>query len=139
MKNLITILLLLVTTFSIYAHDLILRPDLTKSPGFFCTKENQDFKELRYKEQIAVCKRNVSVQRKNKVYASYGIQQADKVTYTIDHVVPLSMGGSNDELNLWPQHKDISSVNLEFRVFKLIEADKISHKEALDLIYAVKK
>lgn len=140
MKHLTTILLLLATTFSISAFGgLVLRPDLGKTPGFYCTKESGDFKAYRYKEQIATCNRNVSPELKQKIYESYGIPKEERQLYTIDHMVPLSMGGSNDQINLWPQLKDITSAQLELRIFLLLDAGRLSVREAQDIVLSIKK
>lgn len=48
-----------------------------------------------------------SMQTILKVYKSYGISINDK-SYSIDHLVPISLGGSNDIKNLWP----IKSIDL---------------------------
>lgn len=37
------------------------------------------------------------------VYAAYGVPSSSTDSYPIDHLVPLSLGGSNDSANLWPQ------------------------------------
>jgi hypothetical protein len=42
-----------------------------------------------------------SIQIITKVYKSYGIQISDK-SYSINKLVPASLGGSNDIKNLWP-------------------------------------
>lgn len=118
---------------------LVLRPDLNKTPGFYCTKENPDFKEFRYKDHVAVCNRNVTQAKRDRIYKAYGVAKADQPLYTIDHMVPLAMGGSNDERNLWPQPKEISSAGLEFRVYNLISNDRINIQESLDLVLSVKK
>ena len=48
--------------------------------------------------------RNVSVSTKKKIFASYGIAYPVPFgSYEIDHLVPLSLGGSNDIANLWPK------------------------------------
>ena len=38
---------------------------------------------------------------RNAVFASYGVRGAD-TGYVLDHLVPLSLGGSNARANLWP-------------------------------------
>lgn len=48
--------------------------------------------------------RNVSVSLKKKVFAQYGISYPVPFgSYEIDHLIPLSLGGSNDIANLWPK------------------------------------
>lgn len=47
--------------------------------------------------------RDVTTHVKNQVYAAYGITQRRAKQYEIDHLINLSIGGSNDLSNLWPQ------------------------------------
>ena len=47
--------------------------------------------------------RNVSTSTKRRVYAGYGITKRLPGQYEVDHLVNLSIGGSNDISNLWPE------------------------------------
>ena len=47
--------------------------------------------------------RNVSVETKKQVYASYGIFSHVTGEYEVDHLISLELGGSNDVANLWPE------------------------------------
>ena len=47
--------------------------------------------------------RRVTHATKNAVFTAYGIQPTDRADMEIDHLVPLSLGGSNWPSNLWPQ------------------------------------
>lgn len=40
---------------------------------------------------------------KSRVFAEYGIGRLRRLLYTIDHLVPLELCGTNDIRNLWPQ------------------------------------
>jgi hypothetical protein len=100
----------------------------------FCSKKDPDFLEIRYQAKVAVCKRSVSSSTKAQVYEDYSIPVSDQKSYTIDHLVPLSMGGSNNRWNLWPQHKDISTANYEGELYRSLNSAKISHQEALNSI-----
>jgi hypothetical protein len=76
------------------------------TPGSFCTPDNPDFKEFRYEAQVPVCVRNVTTERKDEIMTRYGLPVGDRYKYEIDHCIPLSMGGSNFDDNLWPQPRD---------------------------------
>ena len=47
--------------------------------------------------------RNVPTSTKNRVYAEYGITRRLPGQYEVDHLVNLSIGGSNSIANLWPE------------------------------------
>jgi hypothetical protein len=113
-----------------------IRPDPALTWGSFCSPRDQDFLELR--GSVAVCRRNVWTAVKNRVYAAYGIAAANRGEYTIDHLVPLSLGGSNRPDNLWPQHKSISSVRLETDLHLRFSRGLITHQEALGELLAAK-
>jgi hypothetical protein len=49
------------------------------------------------------CRRCVSRAMREAVFREYGISPADSSEYEIDHLIPLELGGSNDQDNLWPQ------------------------------------
>jgi hypothetical protein len=118
--------------------ELVLNPKNTLTPGWHCDVKNPDFIEARYAEKIAICKRNVSTTLKNKIYTAYTVPVSERSLYTIDHKIPLSLGGSNDSQNLWPQLKTISTATMEGLVFNLINANRIKHQEALNLVLSMK-
>lgn len=112
-------------------------PNLERTPGKLC-----EHGVTRYAQQITYCERNVSTGTKNTVIREYDeklgydIRQMNRNDFKIDHFIPLSIGGSNDEENLWPQHKSIYAYSdkIELYVFQLMEADKILQKEAIELV-----
>jgi len=78
--------------------DPILVPDPVKSPGKVMEKSMEKLCISGYSGTV----RNVSNKKKKQIFDTYGINpRSDK--FEIDHRVPLSIGGSNDKLNLWPQ------------------------------------
>jgi hypothetical protein len=112
-------------------------PNPEKTPGKLCDRGT-----TRYAQQITYCERNVSSGTKNTVIRDYDeelgfeIRQMSRNDFKIDHFIPLSIGGSNDEENLWPQHKSIYAYSdkIELYVFQLMEKDKILQKEAIALV-----
>lgn len=124
------------------AYGFPLTPDKTKTYGTYCTTKDKDFKEFRYKEQIPYCNRNVDSNTKNYIYNSYSIPKEDRKEYTIDHLIPLALGGNNNVHNLWPEHISLrdsridptTGIKLEFLYFEKMRAGTITQKEAIDKI-----
>lgn len=48
-------------------------------------------------------RRKVTIGMKQRVAAAYGVRWADRSRYEFDHLIPRSLGGADDERNLWPQ------------------------------------
>lgn len=117
-----------------------LKPDLSKTPSSLCTPNNPDFFEYRYHEKIAYCKRHVSLSLKDHIYKSYGINSHCKGRYTIDHFIPLSIGGDNNLKNLWPEHVLIKAKrrNLEENIYKDLLNGKITQATAIKTIISAK-
>ncbi len=128
------------TSFSgqIGSHKFPDGPHLEVTPGDLCDSPD----EIRYPSKIAYCKRNVETKLKNKIFAQYDKELGYDCTklprgdFKIDHFIPLSIGGSNDEKNLWPQHKSVykHSDPVESKLAVLIAEDKISQDKAIELI-----
>lgn len=78
-------------------------PDWGITPGRLCTTEDPDFAEYRYAERVPYCKRNVSVAKKKRVAQQYGVPWENASRYEFDHLIPVCVGGSSQEDNLWPQ------------------------------------
>jgi hypothetical protein len=113
-------------------------PNTNKTPGAICENES----EYRYPEHIKYCERNVSTSTKNKIIAEYDkefgfdCQKMNRGDFKIDHFIPLSIGGSNDVKNLWPQHKSVYKITdpLESEVANLIVKAKIKQADAIRVI-----
>jgi hypothetical protein len=62
--------------------------------------------------------RFVTVNMRRHVLAAYGVAWADRDQVELDHLIPRSIGGADDILNLWPQpwadahRKDVREVAL---------------------------
>lgn len=112
-------------------------PNSEMTPGKLCTHGT-----TRYAQQITYCERNVSSGEKNAIIADYDqelgfkIRSMNRMDFKIDHFIPLSIGGSNDVENLWPQHKSVYAYSdkLELLLFQAMEADKIKQMDAIRVI-----
>lgn len=115
-------------------------PRIDQTPGKVCTHEDKDYQGLRYPEKIAYCKRNVSEGLKKRAYDDYQVPKEKQKDYTIDHLIPLAIGGSNDIKNLWPEHKEVKATRptLEWTVYKALESGSITQKDAIDTIQTEK-
>lgn len=111
-------------------------PNPEIAPGALCTTEDSDFHEYRYAERIVYCKRKVSKRLKNELYRIYGIPLKCKGAYTIDHIIPLSIGGNNRAENLWPEHKSIKRTrqNLEYDLYLALRKASITQEFAVNTI-----
>ncbi len=114
-----------------------IHPDQQMTPGKLCERGTK-----RYAQQITYCERNVSSGEKNAIIADYDnelgfkIRSMNRGDFKIDHFIPLSIGGSNDVENLWPQHKSVYAYTdrLELLLFQAMEADKIAQAKAIEVM-----
>ena len=74
-------------------------PDRSCTPGYVTSATRSQVCTPGYATSV----RNVTQGTKNAVYASYGVRVRLPGQYEVDHLVPLSLGGSNDPRNLWPE------------------------------------
>lgn len=111
-------------------------PDPSMTEGSLCSPKDPDFQRYRYDEQIPYCKRNVSRGDKKDIYRAYGVPRECQKEYTIDHFIPLSIGGTNHRDNLWPEHKSIKALrqHLEEDLYKKISQGEITQGEAVRII-----
>jgi hypothetical protein len=110
------------------------RQDLTY--GRLCSVRNPDFESYRYTERIPYCERNVSKEQREKIYNRYRIPVSCRGRYTIDHFIPLSIGGDNSDANLWPEHKLVKATRpqLEQELYLALSWGRIAQKNAIELI-----
>jgi hypothetical protein len=121
------------------ASPVPITPDPEITTGDLCTPKDTDFEGYRYKENVPTCVRDVTWERKTKIYEAYNVPLKCRSFYTVDHYLPLSMGGSNHDTNLWPEHKDIKATrqNLEQELYGQLRQGLISQKQALEqIVYA---
>jgi hypothetical protein len=76
--------------------------------------------------------------RSDLIYGRYGIARSDRMQFTIDHLVPLEIGGADVVENLWPEPRrslagewdDTRKDQLERRLAILVCAGKLDVREA---------
>jgi hypothetical protein len=127
-------LLLLLISFS--ALSFPITPNRSLSPGELCSRNNPDFKEYRYSERIAYCQRNVSYELREAVCERDGVE--NRQGYKVDHIVPLSIGGSNSAKNLWCQHLSIDTEELEFKLYEMVRDGDLSRDLAVERLLRCK-
>jgi hypothetical protein len=116
------------------------QPSLT--PGALCKTPSA----RRYPEKIAYCERDVDGETKDEVVqrydATFGYQVAriGRHKFKIDHYIPLCMGGSNEESNLWPQHPSVYEITdpLEPVLCQKMAEGKLKQADAVQLIKKAK-
>ncbi len=138
------LLLIALTTLSLQVFagsNYPLRPDNRLTPGKLCDLPV----EYRYAEQIAYCGRDVATETKAEIFAAYRrlgypMSSSNRADYKIDHYIPLCMGGSNDEVNLWPQHVSIYNItdSIEALACEKMKKGRLSQAKAVKYIVTVK-
>ncbi len=118
------------------------QPDTELTPGGMCLNPDR----LRYPEQIPYCERDVDSSLKKEIIRTYDrelgyeIGQMNRQDFKIDHFIPLSLGGSNTEENLWPQHKSVyvHTDNIEGLLHQALERALLKQAEAVEKMRHVK-
>ena len=107
-------------------------PDPKLTPGDTFEVTAQDVCVPGYAKKV----RAVPAWLKRQAYAEYGITQYKTGDYEVDHLIPLSLGGSNSIRNLWPQSTKTAPWNsyvkdaLERKLHKLVCAGQLDLKTA---------
>ena len=137
-------LLLALSLHEVWAGGFPRGPNLELTPGRICSRSNSN--KTRYPERIAYCDRNVNYDTKENIIdmydqkLGYSIGNMDRQEFKIDHLIPLCAGGSNDMVNLWPQHKSVYTITdpLEPIVCRKMGEGKLLQKDAVALILEAK-
>src|SRR6516165_376897 len=107
-------------------------PDPKLTPGDTFEVTAQDVCVPGYAKKV----RAVPAWLKRQAYAEYGITQYKTGDYEVDHLIPLSLGGSNSIRNLWPQSTRTSPWNsfvkdaLERKLHEFVCAGRLDLKTA---------
>lgn len=118
-------------------------PNLEMTPGTVC--KNASYQ--RYPERINYCNRDVEPELKAEIFVHYDNELGFKTRtfprgqFKIDHLIPLCLGGGNDEENLWPQHESIFRYTdpIEPYLCSLLGEGKLKQAEAIQIIQEVKQ
>lgn len=117
-------------------NNIPVNPDVEKTPGEFCSKKDKDFLEYRYPENMEYCERNVDQWLKTKIYKAYNVPLDCKHRYTVDHLVPLALGGNNSPENLWPEHILVKKTRqeLEQKLYEAVRKGELKSQEAVEIV-----
>ena len=140
--NFLLILALCYTHLSLANDEFPKIPELSITTGKLC-----DYPiSKRYPEGIDYCERSVSYSMKESIIHEYDHKFGYKIStlpredFKVDHFIPLCAGGSNDLVNLWPQHKSVYSLTdpIEPLICEKMANGKLKQKEAIELIKVAK-
>lgn len=111
-------------------------PNVEITPGDFCSEDDRDFDGYRYPERMVYCHRNVSKGNKNTAYKKYRVDIKCKHRYTVDHLVPLALGGNNSPENLWPEHMLVKETRqqLEQELYNAVSSGQMTSDEAVRIV-----
>ncbi len=117
---------------------MIYHPDTNLTPGVLCSYFDRDYKGMdsHSNERVALCNRRVKRNQKQDVLELYHIDWKNRGYYKIDHIIPLSLGGSNHVQNLFPIHLYLSA---DYEAIETVALEKYrggqcSHREAVDAV-----
>jgi hypothetical protein len=88
----------LVATVQAASAQAIVWPDPTLTPGAVRTTDVVDICSTDTRSL-----RHGSRERSDLIYARYGVARSDEMQYTLDHLIPLEIGGADVVENLWPE------------------------------------
>ena len=119
-------------------------PNPTLTPGATLRVTREDLCRSGYKSPA----RKLPITLKRQIFDRYGLR-AGAVGYNVDHLIPVSLGGSNSPKNIWPQSLSGEwnyhmKNTLERRLYKMVcrEAfalEKAQQEIAADWVSAYKK
>ena len=106
-------------------------PDPSLTPGHTMAVTKDDL----CREGQPGLRDKVSMKVKAQVFDLYGIRPDTPGSFNVDHLVPVSLGGSNNLENLWPQPLSgewnyLQKNKLESRLRKMVCGGELELKEA---------
>lgn len=115
-------------------------PEMSTTPGTTCSHG-------RLRSGVQICDRDVSGGEKASVFEKYDrmfgfrTRSMPRDQFKVDHLIPLCMGGGNDDANLWPQHESIYTLTdpIEPYLCSLVSSHKLNQGEAIQIIREVKQ
>jgi len=122
------------------AANFPVKPNPEMTQGDYCNAQDPDFVDYRYEDKVPYCARNVSYWTKKEIYDHYNVPEKCRTEYTVDHFIPLFMGGSNHVANLWPEHKLVKATrqNLEMELYTEMKNGRMTQAQALEIITQAK-
>ncbi len=126
--------------FSTLAFGYPIAPNRESTPGSYCRPSDSEYVERRYRERIPYCRRYVPPSVIETIFRHYRIPEASWVNYTIDHLIPLALGGSNARTNLWPEHKSVKALrpSLENDLYLRVHNGTLTHTVAVQRVLKAK-
>ncbi|MGE0109027.1 MAG: HNH endonuclease [Bdellovibrionales bacterium] len=125
------LLFLILLSFPAMAEEGALLPHKVLTPGEVRSTNVEEICQPGYSKSV----RRTSPQLKRSIYKKYGIKEWHK-RYKIDHLIPLSIGGSDNAPNLWPSPLFTSPMNgydkdrLEFKLYRMVCHEDYDVKKA---------
>lgn len=140
--HVVLILVLSLSQAAFAANSFPTSPNTELTPGSLCDKPDAK----RYPEGIPYCNRKVGTGTKKEIIRTYDselgftVGEMDRKDFKIDHYIPLCMGGSNHEDNLWPQHKSVYGVTdqLEQQACEKMAKGRLLQADAVVMIKRAK-
>ena len=134
MLHLKQILIFITVFFMLDANAYLMFPPF---PGSLCYASNAHFDGFRYGEQIAHCRRAVSSSQKDRVCRRDGVAFRTS-DFQVDHIIPLALGGSNRDDNLWCQHISLNVTRQEYATYIKLRNGELSQVHSIIYILGLK-
>jgi hypothetical protein len=113
-----------------------LLPDPTLTPGAVVEVDLAEMCQIGYAASV----RDVPRERRDEVFREYGVARRDRRDYELDHLLSLSLGGSNSAENLWAQSRVSEPWNAEVKdtledvLHREVCSGRVSREEAQEAI-----